>query len=105
MNLIENTFKHKGVNFEVIKRGDKAILLKAEAPFYDSDSLEVWEIKTRPERMIKDRVVEAQERKPSNEDYPEWASQYFRKRFDSDESFMEAAENKFNQINKKKDNN
>lgn len=100
MNRIEGTFKHKGVDFRVIKRNDKAIILSGEAPFYDCDSLEVWKVRVVPERTIKGSLVESYERKPSDDDYGMYAFQYLRKRYDSDKEFMKVAVKRFEKLSK-----
>lgn len=94
--IIEPMFKHKGVDFEVLQRNDDVVLLKASAPFYDCDSLEVWKVRWSKEREIKGNIVPKHERKPSNEDYPMFAKQFMQKRYTSYEEMLSKAMTVFN---------
>lgn len=76
MEKIEGKFKYKGVNFEVLKRGEKALMLKADAEFYTCRSIEVWQIRVAKESIINGNIIPIHERKPSNEDYPYTAHQF-----------------------------
>lgn len=96
MKLIETEFKHKGVDFKVIKRGRYTLLLEAKAEFYDCESVEVWKIRHSKERIIQGKTIDERERKPSNEDYPTDASQYFVKRYNGRAEMMEKAMVRFN---------
>jgi len=96
MRQIDNEFKYKGVYFKIIKRGEKAIMLEAKADFYDCDSVEVWQIRHSKESIIKDQVIEAGERKPSNDDYPNVAHQFMSKFYENGVEGMKAvAEKRF----------
>ena len=95
MKKIEENFKYKGVTFEVIKRGSKALIFKAKADFYDCESLEVWKIRTRENVKIGDVFIGDLELKPSNENYYYTAHQYMRKYYKSDEAFYKAANDRF----------
>lgn len=95
MKTIEENFNYKGVTFEMIKRGSKALMFKAKADFYDCESLEVWKIRKRFNVTIADRFIGDLELKPSNEDYYYTAHQYMRKHYKSDEAFYKAANDRF----------
>ena len=91
MIQLENEFKYKGVNFKILKRGEKAIMLRAEAPFYDCVSLEVWQIRHSKDVTINGVLVPAREKKPSNEDYPYRAHQFMSKHYESQYVMYEKA--------------
>lgn len=78
MRRIENEFKYHGVNFTIVKRGEKALLLKAEADFYPDScvSYEVWQLRYSKDVEINGMKVEAGERKPGDNDYPYSAHQF-----------------------------
>lgn len=98
MKKIENKFKYKGVNFEVLKRGEKCIMLKADATFYNCKSVEVWQLRVSKESIIKGNVVPIHERKPSNEDYPYNAHQFMENHYKGGFiEMMEKAEKRFNE--------
>ena len=98
MKIIEGTFKHKGVTFEVIQRGEKAVMLKATAPFYDCNSVEVWQIRKAKASIISGNHIAEREIKPSNEDYPHRAHQFMQKHFSDDfHAMMAEADKRFNQ--------
>ena len=98
MEKIEGSFKYKGVEFEVIKRGEKAIMLKANADFYTCKSIEVWQIRVSKESIIKGNVIPIHERKPSNDDYPYTAHQFMENHYKGGfDEMMEKAEKRFNE--------
>lgn len=97
MRLIEDNFKYKGVTFEIVRRGSKALLLKAIAPFYPDDcvSYEVWQLRYSKDSEIQGVAVAGGERKPSNEDYPYCAHQFMSYLHDSEEAMMEKVEKRY----------
>ena len=97
MIKIEDQFRYKGVDFEVVKRGEKAILLTASADFYTCKSIEVWQIRHSKDVTIKGNFVPAREKKPSNENYPYTAHQFMRNHFQTEEAFQYAALKRFNE--------
>jgi hypothetical protein len=93
--MMEKIFRHKGVEFEVLKEGEKALLLSAKSDFYDCESMEVWQIKERPDMTIGGKFVAGGLKKPGNNDYPFWAHQFMRKHYTSDEAFLNVVEKRF----------
>ena len=97
MKELQQEFKYKGVNFKIIKEGQNAIMLDAQADFYDCPSVEVWHKRTRPDTTIKGNFVEGGFKKPSNEDYPYNAHQFMEKHYASKEAMMEKVDKRFNE--------
>jgi len=97
MKKLEESFRYKGVDFTQIKRGEKAIMFKAEAEFYPVRSIEVWQIREAKEVSIKGTIIEEHEMKPSNEDYGFKAHQFMENHFESFDTLMEEAEKRFNE--------
>lgn len=99
MRRIEDNFKYKGVTFEVIKRGKKALMLKASASFYPKNcvSYEVWQLRYSKDSEIQGIAVAGGERKPSNEDYPYCAHQFMSYLYDSVDTMMEKVNKRFNE--------
>lgn len=95
MKDLEQNFKYKGVDFEIIKKGEKAVMLRAKADFYDCDSIEVWYLRYSKDRIINGVFVSGGVMKPSNEDYPYRAHQFLRKYYSSDEEFLGVCEKRF----------
>ena len=98
MEKIEGEFKYKGVDFKVLKRGKKALLLSASAPFYNYPSLEVWKLRLRKESKIQGNVLPKRERKPSNDDYPMYAKQFFENRYNGSQEMERLAMEAFNKF-------
>lgn len=97
MRKLEQEFKYKGVNFEILKRGEKAVMLSAESTYYDCESIEVWQLRYSKDREIMGAFVSGGEMKPSNEDYPYRAHQFMRKHYDSREKFVAVCKKRFNE--------
>ena len=97
MRKLEENFTYKGVTFKIIKRGQKAIMLDAKADFYNSNSVEVWQLRYSKDRMIKGNLIKASEKKPSNEDYPYVAHQFMGSHFENDFLMLEKALERFNE--------
>jgi hypothetical protein len=97
MVKIEKTFRHKQVDFEVVKRGEKALLLTARADFYICDSIEVWQIRHSKDSTIKGNFIPSREIKPGNENYPYTAHQFMRNHFKTEVEFQDAALKRFNE--------
>lgn len=97
MIKIEDKFRHKGVDFEVVKRGKKALLLTASADFYNCESIEVWQIRHSKDCEIKGNLIPAREIKPGNENYPFTAHQFMRNHFKNQDDFQNAALKIFNE--------
>ena len=93
--MIEEKFNYKGVSFELIKRGSKALIFKAKASFYDCESLEVWKIRNRLNVKIGDVLIGDLELKPNNENYYYTAHQYMRNHYKTDEAFHKSANDRF----------
>ncbi len=96
MIKLDNEFRYKGVDFKIIKRGKKSVMLEAKADFYSCESVEVWQIRHSKDSKIKDRDILARERKPSNEDYPYSAHQFMSNHFRSQEQYEKAYTKMFN---------
>ena len=97
MIQLEDKFTYKGVQFEIIKRGKKAVMLSAKADFYDCDSIEVWQIRHSKDVTINGVLVPAREKKPSNEDYPYRAHQFMSKHYQSAYKMFAVALKRFNE--------
>lgn len=95
MIKLDNEFRYKGVDFKIIKRGKKAIMLDAKADFYTCKSVEVWQIRHSKDKTIKNNFIPARERKPSNEDYPFSAHQFMLNHFECGFDFQKAYETIF----------
>lgn len=100
MIKLDNEFKYKGVNFKILKRGQKSIMLSAEAEFYDCPSVEVWQIRESKDTTIKGNFVPAREMKPSNEHYPYTAHQFMSKHYPSVDVMYEKANKRFDEYEK-----
>jgi len=97
MKEFENEFKHKGVDFKVILRGKKAVMLEASASFYPCKSVEVWQLRKRKETKIGNSIIPSGYRKPSNEDYPFTAHQFMENHFESLKLMYAQCEIRFNE--------
>lgn len=97
MIQLEDKFKYKGVQFEIIKRGEKSVMLSAKSDFYDCDSVEVWQIRHSKDVTINGVLVPAREKKPSNEDYPYRAHQFMSKHFASIYKMYKVANKRFDE--------
>ena len=97
MVKLERTFIYKGVTFEIIKKGKKAVMLDAKADFYNCKSVEVWQLRYSKDSYIKGNLIPAREKKPSNEDYPYCAHQFMESHFNSHDEMMEVANKRFNE--------
>lgn len=95
MKGLDRNFKYKGVDFEIIKQGEKAVMLRAKADFYGSDSIEVWQLRYSKDRDIGGAFVSGGVMKPSNEDYPYRAHQFMRKHYSNDKEFLGTCEKRF----------
>lgn len=92
---VGDKFKYKGVDFEVLRVGKKAILLDAKADFLNGKCLEVWMIRQRKDGTINGKFVKGGFKKPSNNDYPFTAHQFLETHFISDEQLTLHALHRF----------
>lgn len=104
MRQIENEFRYKGVDFKVLKRGQKALMLEAKADFYPDNcvSYEVWQLRHSKDVEINGVLVSAGERKPNDNDYPYSSHQFMSYLYtgtqqEKEKTVLEKAKKRFNE--------
>ncbi len=73
--VLKEEMRKGAYKYKLVQRGAKSCIYSKS--FSSSfRCFEVFQIKTRPERIVKDSFLPAQERFPNHEDFGEWAWTY-----------------------------
>ena len=90
MKTLPLKLRKNGFNYTQVQRGKRSCIYEQRVS-ENSVCFEVFLIKIRPERKVRDKTLEAAERFPNNEAFGYWAWTY---------KNYEDAINKFNEIEK-----